>query len=340
MPRRPAPISFPTHRAPRAARPAPQAARSARRASGLVAAALVTLGLSIAPTTTAAASARPADASAHPADAAARPAGSPARPAAAALGGPYVALGDSYTSGPGIEPQDSTSGLCARSTKNYPALVAAAITPTVFRDVSCGGSVVSSFTSSFLGAPPQFDAVTTDTALVTVGIGGNDIGFIAITATCAALFFLDSNGAPCKNLASISGTDSNLTTMDTWAPKLGTALDTIRQRAPKAKILVVGYPDLLPPTKAQCPRGAPFATGDMPYLHGLNTHLNTLIKTQAAAHGATYVDTFTSSIGHDMCQEAGIRWVEGLVDVQGAASVHPNALGMRNDADQVLAALS
>jgi len=60
---------------------------------------------------------------------------------------------------------------------------------------------------------------------------------------------------------------------------------------------------------------------------------------EAAAAGATFVDTYAGSVGHDVCQLPGRKWVEGIVVTAPAAPVHPNARGMANTAQQVLAAL-
>jgi hypothetical protein len=95
-------------------------------------------------------------------------------------------------------------------------------------------------------------------------------------------------------------------------------------------VLLVGYPDILPDSQATCAPGNPndglIATGDFPWL-------------DSEERGATFVDTFTSSVGHDICQAAGTRWIEGVFDIENGGPVHPNGLGMANDARQILAAL-
>src|SRR6478672_1383292 len=89
----------------------------------------------------------------------------------------YVALGDSYTAAPFV-PLTQLSNGCLRSSDNYPALVAAGMPGTRLVDVSCSGADTASMTGiqRIEGAdqPPQFDALTRGTDLVTVGIGGND----------------------------------------------------------------------------------------------------------------------------------------------------------------------
>ena len=63
-----------------------------------------------------------------------------------------------------------------------------------------------------------------------------------------------------------------------------------------------------------------------------------MLATEAAANNATFVDTYTASIGHDVCQAPGTKWVEGLIPTSLAVPFHPNALGEQEMARQVLAA--
>jgi hypothetical protein len=84
----------------------------------------------------------------------------------------------------------------------------------------------------------------------------------------------------------------------------------------------------------------PIAVGDVAWLRTVEGRLNAMLAEAAAAAGATFVDTYTSSVGHDVCKLPGTKWVEGLVPTAPASSVHPNALGMANTAEQVLAAVA
>jgi lysophospholipase L1-like esterase len=265
----------------------------------------------------------------------------PAR-AADRFSGAYVALGDSYTSGPGIPGQVPGSLLCFRSDHNYPSLLARAINPASFTDVSCAGAVTASMTSPQGLAAPQFNALGPDDRLVTVGIGGNDVGFASIAVTCIVLALADPSGAPCQAHYTSGGTDQIAAAIAQTAPKIAAVLRGIHQRAPHARVLLVGYPDIVPDSASDCAPGVndPLAAGDIPWINGEEKALNRMLAAQAAANGATYVNTYRSSIGHDACQAPGIRWIEGIVNVQNAFPIHPNALGMRNDARQILAVLN
>jgi hypothetical protein len=67
--------------------------------------------------------------------------------------------------------------------------------------------------------------------------------------------------------------------------------------------------------------------------------LNQVEAGEAAANNASFVDTFTSSIGHDACKPPGVAWVNGIVPNSVAFPLHPNQMGETNMANQVLATL-
>ncbi|WEH42883.1 SGNH/GDSL hydrolase family protein [Streptomyces sp. AM 2-1-1] len=251
--------------------------------------------------------------------------------------GRYVALGDSYASAAGVPTQ--TDSACTRSDRNYPTLVKAALAPTATTDVTCGGATtVHMTTSQNSSAPPQFQALTADTGLVTLTVGGNDIGFADIIVRCVTLGLFAPSGSPCRTSYTWTGTDRLAETIDATAPKIAATLDGIRQRSPQARILITGYPAILPDDGSNCPGVVSIAKGDAPWLRDTQKRLNTMIATQAAAHGAVYVDTYAKSVGHDLCKPASTRWTEPLLTT-AAAPFHPNAAGERAMADAVLGAL-
>lgn len=84
----------------------------------------------------------------------------------------------------------------------------------------------------------------------------------------------------------------------------------------------------------------PISSGDLPYLDEVNRNLNTMLRETAEANGASYVDTYTSSLGHDMCRASGVKWIEGIFPTDLAAPVHPNGKGAQNQAAQLLAAIA
>ncbi|MEV5412545.1 SGNH/GDSL hydrolase family protein [Thermopolyspora sp. NPDC052614] len=262
-----------------------------------------------------------------------------AKAAAAGLAGRYVALGDSYAAGPGIPHLRITSGLCGRSTNNYPTLVAAELAPSAFTDVSCSGAETHHMTTRQHNNPPQYDALKPDTRVVTITIGGNDADFFKILAACAVGGVLVPDGSPCKKKYTKNGTDALDARIAAAMPKVAGVLQGIHERAPQAVVFLVGYPAVLPDAKDKCAMDIPLARGDVPYLNAKIQRFNQSLAAQATANGAIFVDTYTPSIGHEACQTSGTRWIEGIEGVQGAIPIHPNARGMAGMAAAVLAAM-
>ncbi|PRH75669.1 GDSL family lipase, partial [Streptomyces solincola] len=249
----------------------------------------------------------------------------------------YVALGDSYASGAGVPEQTDTG--CARSSRNYPALLNADLAPAVHRDVTCGGATTADLTTAQSAtAPPQFDALSADTDLVTLTIGGNDIGFAGIIVRCVSLGLLDMGGRPCRTSYTWTGRDQLAAAIDNTAPKIAAAVEGIRARAPHARIVLTGYPAIVPDDGSNCPWVFSIAKGDAPWLRDTHKRLNAMIARTAAAHNASYADTYTPSIGRDACKSAGTRWMEPLF-TNAAAPFHPNAAGERGMAEAVRAVL-
>jgi lysophospholipase L1-like esterase len=266
-----------------------------------------------------------------------------AAPAGAATG-PYVSLGDSYTSAPLVPVPTGNPIGCGRSTNNYPSDVARVIAPSSFTDASCGSATTDDMTQPqsvpFGGTnPPQFDSLGSGDALVTVGIGGNDAGLIGVAEECAQLDADSPNGTNCKDHYTASGSDPNVAAIDATGPKVAAVLQGIHQRAPSARVLIVGYPDGLPVDGSNCWPLVPLSSGDIAYFNSLEQQLNSVISQEAASNGATYVDTFASSIGHDACKPPGTAWVNGIVPNSVAYPLHPNQMGEQNMANQVLVAL-
>jgi lysophospholipase L1-like esterase len=266
-------------------------------------------------------------------------------PTAAAADEPvdYVALGDSYAAGPLIPLQNGTPPGCARSDHNYPSLTAQSIASATFVDVSCSGARTDDLSApqeTEAGTnPAQLDALSTDTDLVTLSIGGNDIGFSEIVQECATRSPAEPDGAACRDFYNSSGSDELAARIDAAAPDVLAGLVGIRERSPDADILLVGYPTIVPDDGPGCFPAVPFSPGDTQYLRETTKHLDDMLAAQASIAGATYVDTYTPTIGHDICTLPGTKWIEGLAPTSPAAPMHPNALGMEAMSAAVVASL-
>ncbi len=306
-------------------------------------------------------------------------------PAALAAGSEpasYVALGDSYSANVFVRPWDASDG-CGRSARSYPRQVAASLGLSLL-DVTCGAAEVQDGImgpqppEKILGPPsvppaggwrqkdPQIESLTSGTDYVSVGIGGNTLGFGEIVTQCLTRG-LDTLGfgTPCTTYytrgAGRDWLEAKFAQLDREFTGMMAAIE---DRAPRARVLVVGYPAIVP-SNTGCSWGA-FAQlgtvtkGDMPWLDGVERRLNGLLERQAADHDATYVDTYESSVDHGVCESAPQRWMYGVrsdltgdgdqtdppseicsqIPGDGAACtfVHPNASGADNQARQVRSA--
>ena len=243
-------------------------------------------------------------------------------------------MGDSYTAGPGITPVSPTAPAdCAQSAANYPHLDAFFLGLSL-TDVSCSGAKTENFTvAQYPDQPPQFNALTPSTKVVTVGMGGNDHNlFGTLLAGCTALDISHANsGAPCQEAYEAFVTK---TYEENRAPQEA-ALAEIHVLAPKAKVFVVGYPEITP-LNGYCPAAIPWTTGDLRWFNlDVQQRGNALVRAEAIANKATFVDTFTPSIGHNACEPVGVRWIEPLFGSLTGVPVHPNALGQDHDAIDV-----
>lgn len=250
---------------------------------------------------------------------------------------PYVALGDSYSSAAGVSPFVATAPpTCSRSTLNYAHDIAALTKPSSFTDVTCSGAKTSDFFSSQAsGVAPQLDAVTKDTRLVTMTIGGNDEGvFVNSFFGCATISATDVMGNPCQQKYGTAFTDqiNNQT-----YPHLVAALTAVRKKAPAATVVIIGYPRILPDTgELSCYSSMPIAMGDVPWLSHEEDVLNAAVSRAASETGARFIDMSASSVGHDACEPVGQRWIEPAVGPINAYPVHPNATGEAAMATQTL----
>lgn len=238
----------------------------------------------------------------------------------------YVALGDSYAAGSGVLPiVTNRNPLCWQSKRNYPHVLAASIGATL-DDRTCGGAATDDLTSAqYAGTPAQLNAVDESTDLVTVSIGGNDGGLFGSAIEECALAGLSTGGFgnPCERKYG----SKYLDIIDTIVyPNVKRALQLTRDKGPNARVVVVGYPWIMPATKGCFPL-MPVATGDVPYVRALQARLHDRIAQAAGEVGVEYVDLEAASEGKDTCGKITTRWVEPVLGGTNPVIVHPNARG-------------
>lgn len=254
----------------------------------------------------------------------------------------YVALGDSFTAAPLVPTTDLADG-CFRSDSNYPSLVAEQLDVAELVDVSCSGAETRDLTrrqSTVRDAtvPPQLKALDPSTDLVTLGIGGNDFDLYShLTNTCLQLRSSDPTGSPCRTTMTSGSRDLVATTTARIGRRVERALRQVAQRAPGARVVLVGYPRIAPP-RGECPDLLPYASGDVSFGDEVLRRLTTAMRQAADRAGAEFLDMYAASRGHDVCSAR--PYVNGVhSDRERAAAFHPLPRGMRAVARELAALL-
>lgn len=264
-----------------------------------------------------------------------------------ALWGNYVALGDSYSSGDGAgdyAPETAVPGGCWRSSNAYAHLIE--------DEFDFAGALAFYACSSHrgkemldeLGTPEsQIERVTEHTSLVTLGIGGNDLGFIPVLRTCIVRMPLLESGV-------CTGQEEDIDKrMRHFEETLDTVIAEIRDRAPDARILVLGYPRLFPEEPPAM--YYTLTVGDQLWLNGIAERFNERIRdavyrADGDVYGSRgtgsveYVNTFSALTGHEVSAEDA--WLNGIVLGRfgeglkvDRATFHPTAQGQMSIAERV-----
>jgi lysophospholipase L1-like esterase len=232
-----------------------------------------------------------------------------ASPAGAQSSVSYVALGDSYASGVGAGDYISSSGSCDRSPNAYPALWAADNDPASYVSEACSGAT----TSTVVGG--QLSALSSSTTLVSLTVGGNDVGFSSVMETCVIDFWSTSD---CVNAV-----DSAEATANSVLPgRLDTLLGDIRADAPNAKVVIVGYPEFYDLSAPVC---VGLSSGDHVALDQGADVLDGVLQAAAQRYGDSFADVRPYFAGHQLCDRAGWLNSVDLTDID--SSYHPTAAG-------------
>lgn len=250
-------------------------------------------------------------------------------------GARYVAMGSSFAAGSGIAPFDPVAPVrCQRSTRNY-ARQLADMRKLDLVDVTCGGATTAHILGPWNELPPQVDALTPDTQLVTITIGGNDVGYIGglIAGSCGENSTAGANAQPlCQRIAAgrRNGARMPAATEETWE-KVEAALtgivQEVRRRSPRARVIFVDYLTVLP-QGALCAQ-APLAPQAAQTGRSIAARLSRLTKDVARRNGAETLAASKLSRGHGAC--APNAWMAGFIpptDSRSFAPYHPNLAGM------------
>jgi lysophospholipase L1-like esterase len=249
--------------------------------------------------------------------------------------GTLVALGSSFAAGPGIGPiKPDTPERCSRSPLNY-ATQAASTMHMELVDVSCGGATTAHILGPWSELPAQIDAVKPGAGVVTITIGGNDLGYVRnlFSATCKTGegWTYQGRQVPCPPPAPPKAED--FTRLD---QNLRALVTGIRQRAPKARIIFVQYVRLVPdvpcPALGLSPEGAMLA-------RSIGEQLARATARVAQETGAEVLPMDRLSRGHTPCDAE--PWSVGSKPLGEGANTpwHPNRAGMTAIADALVTML-
>ncbi len=276
----------------------------------------------------------------------------------------YVALGDSWSADTllldqrGLPDKTHAPIDCGQSKVNYPKLLAKKLGVKRFRDATCGSATTEHFRNPQTGLPiggtnpPQFDRLTKRTDLVTIGIGGNDAGVAASAFDCLSVLPMVLPGTAafpelpplplplvgtklplggCEAYYTDGGVDLIAEAVKASLPKVVRAIKDVKKRSPKARIILVDYLAAVPPTG--CWPLVPITDDDMAYLHKNFLRLNKMLRKAAKKTKIELADTYTPTLGHDVCQGPKVRYAEALGlsfnDIAVVIPAHPNAAGAR-----------
>ena len=241
-----------------------------------------------------------------------------------------VAMGDSYSSGEGNPPFDPDTDTffdtCHRSAQAWPRLLAAADkTISMQALIACSGATAADLTTQkFKTEPPQVVQLqalpqpVNMPRLITVTIGGNDVGFASILTDCY-ISFLDCSGRIAEAQQYIK---------DTLPQVLATTYAAISNADPKASVAVVGYPHLFPEAQADVSGCDWLDNTKRTQLNDLAVMLNTAVGAAARKAGFTYVPILNVLNGHEECVKNN-SWLYPIGKGPLVYDGHPVAAGQQ-----------
>ncbi len=234
----------------------------------------------------------------------------------------YVAMGSSFAAGPGLLPHAvDAPARCGRSTRNY-AQQFAALRGLTLDDVSCSAATTQAILEPWKELPAQIDAVGPATRLVTVTIGGNDVGYVGqlLHASCRQLV-AQGRGAAERCRPVNEATDANFAALER---SMRTIAAVVRTRAPQAQLVFVDYLTLLP--SSQTCAVTPLTAAEADQARATAARLLALTAEVSAVTGALLLRASSLSADHHAC--ATEPWVWGYPAPDKQAPYHPNLAGM------------
>ena len=230
-------------------------------------------------------------------------------PPAAAAGANYVALGDSYSSGVGAGSYTASSGSCDRSTKAFSQLWSSAHAPASYRSVACSGAKTTDVSAN------QLSALSSATTLISITIGGNDVGFAHVMQDCNLY-----GTTTCVNEINAAETTAR-NQLPAW---LDTLYNQIRAKSASARVVVLSYPRFYDLSASWYCIG--LSTTSRTKINEGADVLDGVISAAASRHGFRFADVRSRfAAGHEICDSGS--WLHSIDWTDITSSYHPTASG-------------
>jgi len=232
-----------------------------------------------------------------------------AAPAASAAGDNYVALGDSYSSGVGASPYIADGTTCQRSVRSYTQLWANTHAPASYKSVACGGATTVDVTNK------QLSALSSSTTLVSMGIGGNDVGFSSVMTTCVT-----QGTTAC--VAAVNAAEAQANSI--LPGRLDALYTAIKGRSPAARVVSLGYPHFYDTSGWFCVGLSDTSRNKIN--EGADV-LDGLIQAASSRNGVSFADVRSRFAADHLICDGSSSWLHSVEYTEVSSSYHPNAAG-------------
>lgn len=246
-----------------------------------------------------------------------------------------VALGSSFASGLGIQPYANKAA--KRSRLNYPSILAdllgARLTDRSAAGATTGHILHQRQRTGLRTHPPQIQHFPADADLVTVTAGGNDLGYIGsiIRLACAGRLTSPLFRPLAHYLTRVETSRPSEADVARVSESLACIVDTVREAAPRAEVVLVEYLTLAGSETQAGTLGVPLSAAQLGDVRFYADCLNRAFHDAATLSGAELVPMSALSAAHALGTDE--PWVTGMpakpTDLLRYPPFHPNAAGMK-----------
>ena len=294
----------------------------------------------------------------------------------------YLSVGDSYISGEGAFDYqggtDTETNRCHISLISYTYLIGRDLDFNSFHSIACSGAIINDITNTGMGyiGPAnhrkkidrekieennQLDGILNSFSpgyidqldfvkkyqpkIITLSIGGNDMGFTEILKACTLPAI---SGSTCYNSYEDRLELINFINTQVY-PKLIDTYNRLKAAgSPDMRIYVVGYPQIAKPY-GSCALNVRLNNDEVIFSQLIIDYLDRVIKVASDKTGVFYIDTQNAFFGHRLCEaDPGSVAVNGFTAGNdrpgriggpiGDESYHPNDFGYQLLENKILIA--